>query len=311
MSSPRIGLALGAGGARGLAHVGVLRGLAKHHIQVDMITGSSIGALVGAMYAARQDIDWMITRFREMLDSEAFAQSGINWVKAKMPGTEPGFLQWAAEYVASKLVLNLSESRSGVVKNTRLLKLIDYLLPVKDFSELRLPFACCAVDLQTGEDVILTQGDLVQAVAASSCIPGYLMPIEVDDRLLVDGGVSRPVPGNLARQMGADFVIAVDIATQRFHPLEQNNIVSILGRTSEISATRLAQVQRNSWDFLLRPETGDTHWTEFEHLDKLVAAGEEVVEHDIRDLRRNIAALTGVRGWLAKKVRRFKLYAGS
>ncbi len=301
MRIPKVGLALGAGGARGLTHLGVIRALRRYDIPVDLIAGSSMGAVVGAMYCATLDIEWVEQRFREMLPSEEFAESGINLVQTWAPGDEPGFLEWATHYVRHKLVLNFSDRRPGVVKTERLARLIDFLLPVKTFAELRLPFACVAVDLQTGNDVVIDAGNLVEAVTASASIPGYLPPMPLEKSLLSDGGVGQPVPGDAARQLGAEFIIAVDASKHRFAPLTEQNIVTILGRASEITAARLSQALVHRWDVLLHPDTLDVHWTRFDLIDSLIAEGERVVEQQIDTIRRNLRPATGVRGWLSRR----------
>ncbi len=301
MRAPRIGLALGAGGARGLTHIGVLKVLHKHGISVDVVAGSSIGAAVGAMYCATLDPAWVEQRFRDMLVSEAYAASGIKWVQADDSGDEPGFLQWAARYVRNKLVLNLSDSRAGVVHSERLVRVIEFLLPVRTFEELRLPFACCAVDLHRGRNVVLSRGDLVQAVVASGSIPGYLPPVSVDERLLVDGGTGRPVPGAATRELGAEFIIAVDVAIHQFAPLAEQNILGILGRTSEITASQLSRAQEHQWDFQIQPNTGNLHWSQFDHLDELIANGEQAMEEQIAILQRKLRRARGVKSRLLRK----------
>ncbi len=300
MKMPKVGLALAAGGARGLAHIGVIRALQQNNIPLDVVAGSSIGAVVGAMYAATLDVDWVEDRFRQMLSSEQFADSGINWVQAKTPGDEPGFLEWATRYMHNKLVLNFSDRRTGVVKSGRLTRLVDFLLPVKTFSELQLPFACAAVDLETGQDVVLDSGDLVEAVVASASIPGYMPPVATERGLLTDGAVGQPVPGELARELGAEFVIAVDISIKEFLPLEQANIVTILGRASEISATRLCQALAHRWDCSLSPDVENIHWTRFDLIDDLITAGEQAVGQEIETLRRNLRKAGSVRAKLGR-----------
>lgn len=302
--SPRIGLALGSGGARGLTHIGVLKGLIKHDIPIDVVTGSSIGAVVGAMYAATLDIAWMEQRFREMLTSEAYAESGINWVKAQEPGAEPGFLQWAARYVRNKIVLNFSDSRSGVVNSQRLARVIEFLLPVRTFEELRLPFACCAVDLHSGRDVVFDRGDLIQAVVASGSIPGYLSPVTTEEGLLIDGAAGQPIPGAPARQLGAEFIIAVDASINTFTSMADQNILGILGRASEISATKLSQAQEHQWNFHIHPDTLNVHWTQFDQLEQLVANGERAMDERIGELQRKLKQVQRVRGWLRRKTGR-------
>ncbi len=302
MRIPKVGLALGAGGARGLTHLGVIRALRRHDIPVDLIAGSSMGAVVGAMYSATLDIEWVEQRFRKMLPSEQFAESGINSVQAQAPDDKAGILEWATRYVRHKLVLNFSDRRSGVIKTERLARLIDFLLPVETFAELRLPFACVAVDLQTGNDVVIDAGNLVEAVTASASIPGYLPPMPMEPGLLSDGGVGQPVPGDAARQLGAGFIIAVDVSIHRFAPLAEQNIVTILGRASEITAARLSQALVHRWDVWLHPDTLDAHWTRFDLIDSLIAAGERVVEQQIDTIRRNLRPATGVRGWLSRRL---------
>lgn len=281
---PRIGLALGAGGARGLVHLGVIEGLKEHHIPIHLVTGSSMGALVGAMYAATEDVDWMKRKFRAMIDSEEFSQSGIGWIRPTDDDGPPSFLDWAAQYVRSKVILNFSDSRSGIVKNDRLRKLVRFLLPVQTFDELKIPFACAATDLNSGERVILDQGDLIEAVTASACIPGYIMPVERNGRHLIDGAISSPVPGNLARELGANFVIAISAAKSSLEPLAHSNIVNILGRVSEITVNRLIEEQGACWDIFLHPDTRNVHWTHFELLDSMVSNGKFCVEQRLDDI---------------------------
>lgn len=307
--APRIGLALGAGGARGLAHIGVIKGLTRHGIPIDVVTGSSVGATVGAMYAATLDTDWVEQRFRDLFASEVYAETGINWVRAQTPGTEPGFLQWAARYVRNKIVLHFSDSRAGVVNSERLARAIEFLLPVCTFEELRIPFACCAVDLHSGRNVVLDKGDLIQAVVASGSIPGYLTPVPAGDGLLTDGAVGQPVPGATARQLGAEFVIAVDVSINEFTPLEEQNILSIIGRASEITGMKLSRAQEHQWDFCIHPDTLNLHWTQFDHLEQLVANGEQAISDRIVPLQRKLKRAQGVKGWLRRKSGRIPTFS--
>ena len=298
--SANIGVALGAGGARGLTHIGVLRGLLKHGVSIDILAGSSIGAVVGAMYAATRDVDWIEQRFREMLASEPYTESGIHWIKQPSSESEPGFLEWAASYVRSKVVLNFYDSRQGLVKPQRLARVIEFLLPVRTFEELQLPFACCAVDLNTGQDRVLDSGDLVEAVVASSAIPGYLTPVARNDELLVDGAIGQPVPGAVVKALGARFVIAVDVSINAFSPLHMHNIISVLGRSGEISAAKLSRAQNAHWDFHLHPDTLNLHWSQFDQLDQLVANGEQAVADAAPELLRKLRRSRGIKAWLRK-----------
>lgn len=297
---------MGSGGARGLTHLGVLKTLNKHGIPIDAIAGSSIGAVVGAMYAATLDMEWVEQRFRNLLTSDAFAQSGVRRIKPMTSGAEPGFLQWAARYVRHKFILNFSDVRQGILKTDRLVRLIEFLVPVRTFKELRIPFSCCAVDLHTGREVLLRQGNLIQALTAGASIPGYLPPVQTDDGLLVDGAVGQPIPCSAAREIGGEFIIAVNVSLEKFSPLADLNIPSILGRISEISSSKLSRAQKDQCDFLIRPDSLNLHWTQFDQLDRLIDNGERAAEEQMEALKRKLGQAHGVKGWLSKIIGRFQ-----
>jgi len=211
----KIGLVLGGGGARGLGHIGVLKALKKHSIPIHMVAGTSIGAVIGAMYAATLDPHWIENKFKEFIDSEAYKRIGLHRL---VPTSQPNssIFQTAATYMKNQIIINLANDRLGILKQERLSEIIEFLLPVKTFEELKIPFSCLAVDLNSGEDVVFNSGNLIEAIVASSAIPGYIPPIEKDGMLLTDGAVSCPVPVKTVRKMGADFRISVDVGLKLF-----------------------------------------------------------------------------------------------
>ena len=178
----RVGLALGSGGARGWAHLGVLQALQEKNIRVDVVAGTSMGALVGAFLAAGRE--------------QALRELALN-------------LDWK---VLRQFFWEISLSRSGLTDGKRLLEETRKLLGAKEFRELNLPFRAVATDLDLGAEVVLSSGNLLEAVRASISIPGVFSPVWVGKRLLVDGGLVNPVPVNVARAMGAQVVIAVDVS---------------------------------------------------------------------------------------------------
>jgi NTE family protein len=175
-----IGLALGSGAARGLAHIGVIRAIEEAGLKVDVIAGTSIGALIGAVYASGQ---------LDLLE-QAFQQ--FDW---KTIGSyfDPVF------------------PRSGLIKGKKIAGFVREYLSVRTFAELPIPFRAVATDVRNGEEVVLGSGDLLEAIRASISIPGILTPVHHDSRILVDGGLVDPVPVSVARELGADVVIAVDL----------------------------------------------------------------------------------------------------
>lgn len=180
----RVGLALGSGGARGWAHLGVLQALREKNIQVECIAGTSMGALVGAFVAAGRE-----PALRELAEA-------LDWRRLR------------------QFFWEVSLSRSGLTDGKKLLEETRKLMGVTEFRELDLPFRAVATDLDSGGEVVLSSGNLLQALRASISIPGVFSPVCVGKRLLVDGGLVNPVPVNVARAMGAQVVIAVDVSPE-------------------------------------------------------------------------------------------------
>lgn len=186
----RVGLALGSGGARGWAHLGVLQALREKNIQIECVAGTSMGAVVGAFVAAGRE-----PVLRELAEH-------IDWRRLR------------------QFFWEISMSRSGLSDGKKLLEETRKLIGVKNFYELALPFRAVATDLNTGAEVVLSTGNLLEAMRASLSIPGVFSPVWVGKRLLVDGGLVNPVPVNVARAMGAQIVIAVDVS-QGIEPTEK------------------------------------------------------------------------------------------
>lgn len=205
---PRLGLALGSGSARGWAHIGVVRALEEAGVRPDVVCGTSIGALVGAAYAAGE---------LERLE---------NWVL----GLEMGDVVGLAD-------LSLS---AGLLKGDRLMQFFRSHFDDRPLEQLQVPFAAVATSLQTGEEVWLRSGSTLDAVRASIALPGIFTPVRRDGMLLVDGGLANPIPVSLARAMGADIVIAVDLGSD------------ILGRRFRAAAASDASTSQPQWMLKLR-----------------------------------------------------------
>ena len=283
----KIGLVLGGGGARGLGHIGVLKALKKHSIPIHMVAGTSIGAVIGAMYAATLDPHWIENKFKEFIDSEAYKRIGLHRL---VPTSQPNssIFQTAATYMKNQIIINLANDRLGILKQERLSEIIEFLLPVKTFEELKIPFSCLAVDLNSGEDVVFNSGNLIEAIVASSAIPGYIPPIEKDGMLLTDGAVSCPVPVKTVRKMGADFRISVDVGLNHFEPLENPNLLQVLGRAEQITSIRLGEVKSEKADITIRPDTMNVFWAEFDKIDQLIKLGAEETEKQFWQIKDNL-----------------------
>lgn len=176
----KVGLALGSGSARGWSHIGVIRALTEAGVQVDCVSGTSIGALVGAVYAAGK-LDVL----------EAWALQ----------------LEWKQILSFMDVVL----PKSGLIDGRKIADFVRQHIQVENIEELPIPFGAVATDLRMGQEVVLREGDIIEAVRASISLPGIFTPVEKDHAFLIDGGLVNPLPVSAARDMGADFVIAVDL----------------------------------------------------------------------------------------------------
>lgn len=305
---PAIGLVLSGGGARGAAHVGVLKVLEQNRIPIDFIAGTSMGALVGGLYASGMSpgeleavisaIDWAdafsdkITRvdrsFRRKRDDDFYLvkhRPGIKGTKLSFP---PGILD------GQKIDLLLKK----------------YTLPVstiRDFDQLPIPFRAVATDIETGETYVIGKGDLALALRASMSIPAFFAPREIDGQLLVDGGVSSNLPIDIVRQMGADLVIAVDIGTPLSERDEIESVLDITGQISNILTRRNADEQIASLagtDIFIKPDLGDITTASFNRAHEAVPIGARAAESVLEDLVKLRVSEDEYAAYLAKRSRR-------
>ena len=181
MKQPKIGLALGCGAARGLAHIGVLKVLEKHQIPVDIITGTSVGAFIGGAYASGIKVSVM-------------EEISLN-----------------ADWKLTATMFAPTISFSGFVDGKRIKEFLKSVIGDRNIEELDRKFACIATDILTGKEIVIKQGSLIEAIRASISIPAIFTPVYHGNRFLVDGGIVNPIPVDLARRMGADIVIAVNV----------------------------------------------------------------------------------------------------
>jgi NTE family protein len=275
---PRIGLALSGGGARGIAHIGVLQVLEELRIPVDIVTGTSMGALVGGMYAAG------------MSPSELEAiVTGIDWPAAftdKPPRATRSFRRKQDDRgFLTSIRLGMRDGGLalplGIIQGQELELLMRRLLArvreVRDFDDLRIPFRAVATDIVTGEAVVMRDGDLVTALRASMSIPGAFEPVERDGRLLVDGMVVNNLPIAQAIAMGADVVIAVDVGTPLRTRDEISSAITVADQVLAILTKDKTQVQIDQLrpgDLLIRPDLTAFGNADFERADAIIPIGE-------------------------------------
>jgi len=280
----KIGLALGGGAARGLAHVGVLRVLAENEIPVDMIVGTSIGALVGGLYATTQDIDLVEDRLTAFLDSPTFRANRFHFLREVR--SEPlGWIGNIGRIVRRGIFIGSALSRTSFISAQQFERNITMLLDEVRIEDASIPFAAVACDLRRGEEILIQSGPLRRAVSASSAIPGVLPPVAWDGRMLVDGGWSSKVPVLAAFKMGADAVIAVDISSELHDTRKLTRGYDIIVRASAITDSVLKRMQCRMADVLIRPDVGSIHWADFGRARDCMQRGAEAAEARIEEIR--------------------------
>lgn len=236
---PRIGVALGGGFARGIAHLGVLRVLERENIPVDFLGGTSAGAMLAIAYASGHTLDEIVaqakaTRFKH------FGQWKLSWM--------------------------------GLASNQRLEYYPRKFLGVSTFEQLKIPLAIAATDLDTGNPVYFTKGPLGPALRASCAYPGMFMPVEIDGHLLVDGFLAAAVPVDAVRKMGADIVIATFLEGGHAH--NPTSIVDVIGLSFTILQRHADLEWRAQADVIIEPSVKDFLWDDFDKTPELIAAGE-------------------------------------
>jgi len=280
----RIGLALGGGGARGLAHLGVLQVLEESNIKPDLIIGTSMGAIVGGAYAQEPDAPALAVRVVEYLRSreeeeeERAARRVLRAPSGRLSRWASSLLQYY--YLAREL------QRSSLLEEEPLQRMIAALLRDESIERTKIPFAAVAVDLLSGEVVVLDRGPIRTAVEASAAIPGVFPPVRLDDRLLVDGGVSSLVPVEEAREHGADAVIAIDVGEELEGASLPEREIDLLFRADEIARAHLTQLQLRGADLVIRPRVGHLQWFEFAHHEKIIASGEAAAREALPEVKR-------------------------
>ncbi len=303
----RIGLALGGGGARGLAHIGVLMVLERERIPIDLIVGTSIGALVGGAYASGISPDELQKRADAYLNSAEFQSSAMKTFETAHAKGESGLTEKIQTYFRNTFYLIQAMFKPGILPNEDFQTTIDYFVPDIQIEETRIPFRAVATDLVSGKEIIFSKGPLRQAVMASCAVPGAIAPLKEGERLLSDGGIICLVPSSVARREGADIVISVAV-DRCVNPEELRTVVDVYQRVNEIMGEKLKNYELAEADVVILPEVGDLHWSNFSEAMNLIDEGEKATREKLDDIRK---VMPGPKNWFRfKKNRKRKTKRG-
>jgi NTE family protein len=285
-------LVLGGGGFKGVAHVGVLSALQAGGVPIERVVGSSAGALLGATYCYLGDAAEMRRLVTDFLASEGFRAHSLVGFR-RQPGKLP-LLSRLVHGIRRQVMLERIFRRSSAFGGTAVRYIVKSMVPHVDITDLRLPLGVCVLDLQRGEDLLLTHGDLRAAVLASSAVPGFFPPVEHDGRLLCDAGLVNNLPTQLARDAGGDIIVAVDLSAG-LPPSRPDAVgMEVLLRVQEIS-TRLAN-QRcgRDADVVITPDLDGRHWLDTSGLTSVIEAGERAATLAVPRIRALLEERPGV-----------------
>jgi len=250
---PVVGLALGGGMARGTAHIGVLRVLEHHKVPIDLIAGTSVGSLIGGAYAS---------------------------------GLSPDDIQELSKTIRWNDLGRVTVSRLGFNSSARTEEYVHRNFRETEFEKLRIPFGAVATDLQSGKMVVFTEGNLPLAIRASCALPIYYTPVIVNGRMMVDGGIVGHLPAAVARMMGADIVIAVDVNSQHRPIPPPTNLFAIMAQSLSIMGRHTVSYLYQDADVIIVPKIGHFRPDDLSKAPEMIEAGEEATEAAIKKIKR-------------------------
>jgi len=278
-------LALGAGGARGLAHVGVLKTLERAGVTIAFLAGSSIGAVVGAAYAYLGNAAELEKRLGEFLTTDLFQEAGLATVRDVFQGKPETFSQRLETWLKKAYLQARVVSRPAILDSDCFRNMIEFFVPDINIEDLSLPFRALGTDLKSGRAVVFSQGSLLDAVYASAAIPGVVNPLPIKDLLVVDGGVVNMIPVLVAYHMGADVVLAVDVEKSIESDNRYATAMDLFFRVEDVQSYYLKETQLSQAELVLRPKVGHIHWSDFERVQELIRLGQDEAAGRLDEIR--------------------------
>lgn len=286
----RVALALGAGGSRGLAHIGVIRALRETGIPIDCVAGISFGAIVGALYSLYQDIDEVEARLKAYLASPLFKET-MHDMELPEADRSRSFLEKIQATIKQGYFYTRALWNKSFITPEIFVKHIKSLVGDTKFSDLKVPFKCTSIDLISGNPIIFTHGDLHTALTASCATPGFFPPVRMHGMLLADGGVAEMIPCYTAKTFHPDYIIGVDV-TRSIDPIDEDSdihhSIDVVFRSYDISREFMNIYIAKELNCLIRPDVGSYPWSDFDHFDFFVEAGYQSALEKAPQIRKNV-----------------------
>jgi NTE family protein len=277
-------LVLGGGGARGLAHIGVLKALEKIDLIPSLIVGTSMGAVVGGMYSQLRSAEAVEKKIRKFLQGDFFKRIGLEQFSDTDRESSHSVWERFAAHLRQRYFLSRSVFGNGTFAQITLLQSLNMLLEEGDIRDGSPRFAAVTSDLVDGEEHVITSGSIISAVAASSAVPGIVAPLAAGTRFFIDGTVTSTVPVPAASSLSKDPIIAVDVRRSLGSFENHRHGYEIVIRASEVTTRKLNDLHLQQADIILKPDVEDIDWNEFHRIDQCIRAGEHTVEQNMRKL---------------------------
>jgi NTE family protein len=281
----KVGLALGGGGARGFAHLGVIKALERHSIPIDLVVGTSMGAIIGAAYCLNPDASVIESRILEMIKQPEIKRLESFFAQASEENHQKFVIQKLLGKIKNIYLWNLRAAKRWIIRTEPIVRILQELFKEQRFSNAQIPFACTAVDLNTATCVTIQEGRILEAILASSSIPGIFAPVKRGEQLLADGGVLSSVPARQARILGADFLIGVDL-NPKYSKRESLTGLDEMFQADWIKSCYINRLNLRYCDWVIKPEIVNLSWSAFSQGKFCIQQGESVALRDIDEIKR-------------------------
>lgn len=279
----KLALVLGGGGARGLAHIGVIRELVKRNMVPDLIVGTSMGAIVGGMYAQTLDIDFVEAKLTEFVERFGTKGKWLGFLDRLESGNKEDLFHDVANYIKKHYMRLKALTTVSLEERELLYEPLNEFFSDDRIENAGIAFAAVSIDLWGGRQIIVDKGSIINAVYSSAAVQGVFPPLEYGDMLLADGGPVALVPVEAARVMGAKYVVASDVSMKLKRETAFNNGLGIILRSDSVSQERLKSVDLDMADLVISPQVNAVHWANFGKIKFCIKRGELAARRILKD----------------------------
>ncbi len=279
----KIGLALGGGGARGLAHIGVLKVLERENIPIYAITGCSMGSVIGALYAYYHSAQAVEDKMLHIIETTDLNKYGLRALEEASKDKRKHSFTNVIDIINARFHALLALKNQSYF-NEEITEELFSVFPDVPIENLKIKFSAIATDLISGEEINLTKGSLRTVIKASSAIPGIFPPVKINEMMLVDGAASESVPVRKVKELGAERIIAIDVTKCLKSAEPPTNLIEILYRSQDITTFHLSKERLAGSDLILKPKVRELNWTDFEKVKEIIKAGEQAAGESLEEI---------------------------